>query len=352
MPPSSTAWSSACELYKDVEEWIVSNNYQRIALQFPDSMLKRAPAVCEELSHRLPQREVFVIGDTKQGSCCVDEVNAEHYAAHCIVHFGHSCHTMPKRLPTYYIYNMIPSIAADGQEEEKDGEKGKQEDDDEPRRLYDELKDWITNSGVGGSTNNEVVVMLIWDTNEPDKEMEYGKALQYYASSSSSSSSLHVYVCKSCKEAVIPNEDNTTTTSTTTNPTNRSSFRPSIEVLKSSGPLAKVLLNNNKYTPYEGRSSSVHRGGGHHHQGMEDNQLCGRRITIHTLLMWDGSHLTSSSTDKLQMQRYRLVEEVKKAKKIGILFGSVDVIISIQNNTVSPLPITTIHYRYHIKMLY
>ncbi|KAF4678436.1 Diphthamide biosynthesis protein 2 [Perkinsus olseni] len=42
--------------------------------------------------------------------------------------------------------------------------------------------------------------------------------------------------------------------------------------------------------------------------------------------MWDGSHLTSSSsTDKLQMQRYRLVEEVKKAKKIGILFGSVDV---------------------------
>ncbi|KAF4753530.1 hypothetical protein FOZ63_005103, partial [Perkinsus olseni] len=110
---------------------------------------------------------------------------------------------MPKRLPTYYIYNTI---------QEEEGEK----EDDEARRLYDELRDWITKNGVG-STNNEVV-MLIWDTNEPNKEMEYGKALQYYASSLPSSS-LHVYVCKSCKEAVIPNEDNTTTT-TPTNPTN------------------------------------------------------------------------------------------------------------------------------------
>ncbi|KAF4652391.1 Diphthamide biosynthesis protein 2, partial [Perkinsus olseni] len=295
----------SCELYKDVEEWIVSNNYQRIALQFPDSMLKRAPAVCEELSHRLPQREVFVIGDTKQGSCCVDEVNAEHYAAHCIVHFGHSCHTMPKRLPTYYIYNMIPSIAADGQEEEKDGEKGKQEDDDEPRRLYDELKDWITNSGVGGSTNNEVVVMLIWDTNEPDKEMEYGKALQYYASSSSSSSSsLHVVSAEDYDQQQQQQKQRCVSSSPIATPP-----------LLSSSPQPIVIFmgdTTTTATTTDATSSMWYR-------------LQLHNPTIHTLLMWDGSHLTSSSTDKLQMQRYRLVEEVKKAKKIGILFGSVDV---------------------------
>mmetsp|Transcript_11137 Transcript_11137/g.11019 ORF Transcript_11137/g.11019 Transcript_11137/m.11019 type:complete len:92 (+) Transcript_11137:270-545(+) len=70
-------------------------------------MLIRSPRICKELSSRLsPQEhEVFVIGDTKQGSCCVDEVNAEHYAAHCIIHFGHSCHTMPRRIPTYYVYD-------------------------------------------------------------------------------------------------------------------------------------------------------------------------------------------------------------------------------------------------------
>ncbi|KAF4735797.1 hypothetical protein FOZ62_004095, partial [Perkinsus olseni] len=242
-------------------------------------MLKRAPAVCKELSHRLPQREVFVIGDTKQGSCCVDEVNAEHYAAHCIVHFGHSCHTMPKRLPTYYIYNTI---------QEEEGEK----EDDEARRLYDELRDWITKNGV---------VMLIWDTNEPNKEMEYGKALQYYASSLPSSS-LHVYVCKSCKEAVIPNEDNTTTT-TPTNPTNSvsaedydqqqqkqqqkqrcvsSSPIATPPLLSSSSPQPIVIFmgdTTTATTTTDAASSMWYR-------------LQLHNPTIHTLLMWDGSHLT------------------------------------------------------------
>ncbi|EER13633.1 diphteria toxin resistance protein 2, dph2, putative [Perkinsus marinus ATCC 50983] len=46
---------------------------------------------------------------------------------------------------------------------------------------------------------------------------------------------------------------------------------------------------------------------------------------IKTLLRWDGQHLMTSSSSKLEMRRYRLVEEVKKARKIGILFGSVDV---------------------------
>jgi diphthamide biosynthesis protein 2 len=35
--------------------------------------------------------EVFILGDTSYGECCVDEVNAEHNAADVVVHYGRSC---------------------------------------------------------------------------------------------------------------------------------------------------------------------------------------------------------------------------------------------------------------------
>lgn len=42
------------------------------------------------------------------GSCCVDEVAAEHVAADCIVHYGSACLSPSKRLPLMYIFERRP----------------------------------------------------------------------------------------------------------------------------------------------------------------------------------------------------------------------------------------------------
>ena len=51
-----------------------------------------------------PCREVFILGDTSYGECCVDEVAAEHLNADSVIHFGHTCLTPPQRLPVLYIF--------------------------------------------------------------------------------------------------------------------------------------------------------------------------------------------------------------------------------------------------------
>lgn len=42
------------------------------------------------------------------GSCCVDEVAAEHVGADCIVHYGSACLSPSKRLPLLYIFERRP----------------------------------------------------------------------------------------------------------------------------------------------------------------------------------------------------------------------------------------------------
>ena len=45
----------------------------RVCLQFPDHLLQEAPPVARLLQERL-QQEVYILGDTTYGACCVDEV--------------------------------------------------------------------------------------------------------------------------------------------------------------------------------------------------------------------------------------------------------------------------------------
>ena len=47
--------------------------YPRVCLQFPDHLLQEAPPVARLLQERL-QQEVYILGDTTYGACCVDEV--------------------------------------------------------------------------------------------------------------------------------------------------------------------------------------------------------------------------------------------------------------------------------------
>lgn len=69
---------------------IAEGGFKRIALQFPDEFLADAAAVARELVARTGQ-DIFILADTSYGSCCVDEVAAEHVNADLIVHYGRSC---------------------------------------------------------------------------------------------------------------------------------------------------------------------------------------------------------------------------------------------------------------------
>ncbi|KAL7649563.1 Diphthamide biosynthesis protein 2 [Aspergillus niger] len=117
--------------------------YKRIALQFPDDMLPDAPRVFQLLSRGLdttregargqsagteegagegekkdlaesvaqlkvdeaePVPRLYILADTSYGTCCVDEVAAEHVDADVVVHYGRSCLSPTARLPVIYVF--------------------------------------------------------------------------------------------------------------------------------------------------------------------------------------------------------------------------------------------------------
>ncbi|KAF8876050.1 putative diphthamide synthesis protein-domain-containing protein [Infundibulicybe gibba] len=76
-----------------------------IALQFPDELLRHAVPVYTRLKALLrPGQELYVLADTSYGSCCVDEVAAQHVDAEVVVHFGHACMSRTARLPVLYVF--------------------------------------------------------------------------------------------------------------------------------------------------------------------------------------------------------------------------------------------------------
>jgi diphthamide biosynthesis protein 2 len=72
-------------------DYIHHHHYQRVALQFPDEMLADATAVSRLLKQHASAAQFFILADTSYGSCCVDEVAAQHIDAQVIIHYGHSC---------------------------------------------------------------------------------------------------------------------------------------------------------------------------------------------------------------------------------------------------------------------
>ncbi|KAL6875688.1 hypothetical protein ACP4OV_013201 [Aristida adscensionis] len=83
--------------------------YTRVALQFPDELLKDAAAVARALRRELGGAgaggvRVFVMADTAYNSCCVDEVGASHIDAQCVVHYGHACMSPTSNLPAFFVF--------------------------------------------------------------------------------------------------------------------------------------------------------------------------------------------------------------------------------------------------------
>jgi len=46
---------------------------------------------------------MYILGDTTCGSCCVDEITAQHIDADGIIHFGHACLNPTARLPVFHV---------------------------------------------------------------------------------------------------------------------------------------------------------------------------------------------------------------------------------------------------------
>lgn len=69
---------------------------------------------------------LFVLADNTFGSCCPDEITAQHYTTDCIVHFGDACMSRSTRLPVLYVqpafhFDAITAApAAQQQQQEKE----------------------------------------------------------------------------------------------------------------------------------------------------------------------------------------------------------------------------------------
>lgn len=119
---------------------IREGKWTTVALQFPDDMLSDAPTVFEALSTglrasysysrrgpdtivenplanpterrnvspELPNVKLYILADTSYGSCCVDEIAAEHINADVVVHYGRACLSPTARLPVIYVFTIQP----------------------------------------------------------------------------------------------------------------------------------------------------------------------------------------------------------------------------------------------------
>lgn len=99
-------------------EFIRNRNFTRVALQFPDELLKDSVKVVRALRDKLQSLKesgtegkrddkyvgLFVMADTTYGSCCVDEVGASHINADCVIHYGHTCLSPTSTLPALFVF--------------------------------------------------------------------------------------------------------------------------------------------------------------------------------------------------------------------------------------------------------
>lgn len=118
---------------------IREGKWNTVALQFPDEMLPDASRVFEGLSTRLrptqsnqtilgnsasellvakaeqltlsakaAEVKLYILADTSYGSCCVDELAAEHVNADVVVHYGRACLSPTARLPVIHVFTIQP----------------------------------------------------------------------------------------------------------------------------------------------------------------------------------------------------------------------------------------------------
>ncbi|KAG9464727.1 hypothetical protein GDO78_019476 [Eleutherodactylus coqui] len=90
------------EIQKTVS-FIKEKAARKVALQFPDDLLVCAVTIARKLEEA-SGAQTYILGDTSYGSCCVDEVAAEHVGAEVLVHYGPACLSPCRRLPITYVF--------------------------------------------------------------------------------------------------------------------------------------------------------------------------------------------------------------------------------------------------------
>ncbi|WOL01320.1 hypothetical protein Cni_G10036 [Canna indica] len=86
-------------------DFIRGRTFTRVALQFPDELLKDSPLVAKALRSELGKAvRLYVMADAAYGSCCVDEIGASHVDAECVVHYGHACMSRTSTLPAKFVF--------------------------------------------------------------------------------------------------------------------------------------------------------------------------------------------------------------------------------------------------------
>lgn len=76
----------------------------RVALQFPDGLLKYAFKIKKILSE---YAEIIVLGDVVYGACCVDDTSAASLECELLVHYGHSCLVDVTQMETRVLYVFV-----------------------------------------------------------------------------------------------------------------------------------------------------------------------------------------------------------------------------------------------------
>ncbi|XP_068095598.1 2-(3-amino-3-carboxypropyl)histidine synthase subunit 2 [Hyperolius riggenbachi] len=94
------------EIQKTVQ-FIEGKGATKVALQFPDDLLVDSARIAEKLEEATGAK-MYILADTSYGSCCVDEVAAEHVGADALVHYGRACLSPSRRLPVTYVFGRKP----------------------------------------------------------------------------------------------------------------------------------------------------------------------------------------------------------------------------------------------------
>ncbi|NXF58105.1 DPH2 synthase, partial [Ciccaba nigrolineata] len=87
--------------------FVRGGGFRKVALQFPDGLLADAAAVAARME-AATGAEMYILGDTTYGSCCVDEVAAEHAGAEAVLHYGPACLSPCRKLPVLHIFGQQP----------------------------------------------------------------------------------------------------------------------------------------------------------------------------------------------------------------------------------------------------
>ncbi|KAL2176749.1 putative diphthamide synthesis protein-domain-containing protein [Thermothelomyces heterothallicus CBS 202.75] len=113
-PKSDDELRAVYEIARTARE-VRQGGWKRIALQFPDHMLRDGPRVVQGLNAELESlgrsgdpserpEKIYILADTSYSACCVDEIAAEHVNADVVVHYGRSCLSPTSRLPVVYVF--------------------------------------------------------------------------------------------------------------------------------------------------------------------------------------------------------------------------------------------------------